>query len=167
MSQTRAEQDDTCGQFEPSQVTTSRAFKPAEHPLKLCQEVRAALHRIANLPDPRLRLQPKPCPACPLLSRAIAVRPIGLHAREVAWVETRDRRLRHRRMDRQGLQHVLGLTAIVRVGSGHHDPNGMARASQAKCNAVPHLPRSTGLGPVCSPLFLLASWSRPARPHPS
>lgn len=32
-------------------------------------------------------------------------------------------------------------------------PNGMARAAQTRGSAVPHLPRSTGLGPVCSPLF--------------
>ena len=40
----------------------------------------------------------------------------------VARVEIRDRDLRHRRLSHQGLQHVLGLTALLGIGSGHHDP---------------------------------------------
>ncbi len=32
-------------------------------------------------------------------------------------------------------------------------PKGTARLSHARCKAVPRLPRSTGEGPVCSPLF--------------
>ena len=70
------------------------------------------------------------------------------------------------RLDHQGVQHVLCLTAIVGMGSPT-TPKGMARASQAKGNAVPQWPRARGLGPVCSPLFLPASWSHPATPHPS
>jgi len=39
-------------------------------------------------------------------------------------------------------------------------PNGMPRSSVANCMAVPHLARSTGLGPVQTPLFELCAWSR-------
>jgi hypothetical protein len=82
---------------------------------------------MANLPDPRLRfaafgrLPAKPRPSSPVLARAIALGPIGLRPREVARVETRDGRLRHRRVDHQDLEHVLGLTAIVGIGTSPHD----------------------------------------------
>ena len=39
-------------------------------------------------------------------------------------------------------------------------PKGMPRSSVAKCTAVPHLARSTGLGPLASPLFELCAWTR-------
>ena len=54
----------------------------------------AALHRIANLPDPRLRfapfgrLQPKACPAGPLLRRAVAIGPIGLRPRQATRIKS-------------------------------------------------------------------------------
>ena len=86
----------------------------------------AALHGIANLPDPRLglaalgRLQPKACPPCPFLTRAIAVGPIGLRPRQVARIKARDASLRCRRVYHQGLQHVLRLTAIVGIGPCHY-----------------------------------------------
>ena len=108
------------------QVAPSRAIKPAERPPKLREEVMAALHCIANLPDPCLgfaalgRLQPKPCPPCPFLTRAIAVGPIGLRPRQVARIKARDGRLRYRRVYHQGLQHGLGLTTIIGIGPGHH-----------------------------------------------
>src|SRR5262249_56258163 len=46
-------------------------------------------------------------------------------------------------------------------------PRGMPQASLATPIALPHLRRSTGDGPVSSPPFLTASWSRRGGPDPS
>lgn len=46
-------------------------------------------------------------------------------------------------------------------------PSDMARASHARWKAIPHLPRSTGLGPVCSPPFLPAFSRRQGGGNPS
>jgi hypothetical protein len=85
----------------------------------------AAFDGIANLPNPRLglaalgRLQPKACPPGPFLRRAVAVSPVGLRPRQVARIKARDESLGRGRVHHQGLQHVLGLTAIIGMGSGH------------------------------------------------
>jgi hypothetical protein len=88
----------------------------------------AAFDGIANLPNPRLgfaalgRLQPKAGPPGPFLRRAIALSPVGLRPRQVARIQARDGSRCRGRVHHQGLQHVLGLTAIVGIGSGYHDP---------------------------------------------
>src|SRR5205807_10077549 len=110
------------------QSATSRAIEPAEHSSELCEEVMAAFDGIANLPDPRLglaalgRLQPKACPPCPFLRRTIAVSPVGLRPWQVAEIKARDESLCRGRVHHKGLQHVLGLTTIVGIGSSDHDP---------------------------------------------
>ena len=157
---TRAEQDDTCSQFEPPQVTPSRAIKPAEHSPELREEVVAALDRIANLPNPRLafaalgRLQSKACPPCPFLSWAIARGPIGLYAWEAARIAARDGRLCCRRLHHQGLQHRLRLTALVRIGSSHHDPERHGARVTGSVQRRPAFAAIHGAGPsLRAPFF--------------
>jgi hypothetical protein len=101
-------------------------------------------------------------PAVPVPDSGPCLGPIGWRPRQGARLKARDGRLRYRRVDHQGLPHVLGLKPSLALAPVPTTPSGMARASQAKGSAVPHLPRATGLGPVCSLLFLPASWSRPA-----
>ena len=88
----------------------------------------AALYRIANRAHARLgfapsgRLQAKTRPPGPFLSGAIAVGPIGLRSGQAAGIKARDGRLCRRRLYHQGVQYLLGLTALVGIGSGHYDP---------------------------------------------
>ena len=87
----------------------------------------AAFHRVANFADPRLRfppfgsLQAKACPPRPFLARTIAKGPIGLRVRQVTRIKTGDWGLCRRRVDHQGAEYVLGLTAIVGIGSGYYN----------------------------------------------
>ena len=103
------------------------AIEPAEHPPELREEVMATLDRIANLAHPWLGfatlggLQAKSCPPCPFLRRAIALGPISLRTWQAAEIAARDTRLCRRRVEHQRVQHVLGLTAIVGIGSSHYD----------------------------------------------
>jgi len=88
----------------------------------------AALHGIANRAHARLgfasfgRLQAKTRPPCPFLRGTIAVGPIGLRTGQAAGIKAWDGRLCRRRLYHQGVQYLLGLTAIVGIGSGHYDP---------------------------------------------
>ena len=50
-------------------------------------------------------------------------------------------------------ERCWGVATVIGVGGGHDYLDGMARPSHARCKAVPRLARSTGDGPVCSPLF--------------
>jgi hypothetical protein len=70
------------------------------------------------------RLQPKAGPPRSLLRGTIAIGPIGLRPWQAAEIEGGDGRLCQRRLYHQGVEHVLSLTAIVGVGSGHNDPQG-------------------------------------------
>ena len=106
----------------------NRAIEPAEYSSELGKEIMAALHRIANLARarrgfaPSWRLQAKTHPPCPFLRGTIAVGPIGLRTGQAAGIKARDGRLCRRRLYHQGVQYLLGLTALVGIGSGHYDP---------------------------------------------
>jgi hypothetical protein len=109
---------------------TRGAIKATEDAPKLRKEIMAALDRIANLAHARLhlaafgRVQAKADAPCPFLSWAVAISTVGLETWETPQIVAREQGCGCRRVDHEGMQHVLRLTAIVRIGSCHYHSQG-------------------------------------------
>jgi len=132
------------------------------------------LHGTANSTDARKfclssarRTHAKSATRRPLASPdciGIAIRPVTTRRGQTPRIRRFRSVLGSRRFDNKRVKHVHRLLAIVDVGAGDYRPQGHAAAIRRQVpivsGLVTDLPRSTGLGPVSSPFFLMGILTR-------
>jgi hypothetical protein len=127
------DEDDTGGELYPTKILLRATVEPSRDATEVGKKRMTAFDRTTNPADSRRPwfaasrgLHAEARSGRSILAGTVAIRPIGASVREVSSVRLRDRNLGRRWLDDQGLQHVLGLDAVVDVGGTDHCPQGHA-----------------------------------------